>query len=556
MIQTASTGSDSEMLRVAIIGDGTSQKFVDRLTESASVSNEAGASRARYVDIAGRPVALFELSIGVSDTARFARTLQESHAAVIVIHANVDLTAARRAYYLSHLLGVPHVISLVARQPADDDGQLQSLYESCLSGTDVNVAETIGLADSETEPADLLRRALQSAEIAKTDAMRAVMVNRDADEKSRIRLLFGELSVGDTVYISSSEQTAKVSSLRDDRGDCERVRRAQEATVEFQPPITPSHTDLIADGEHRCSQTDQFAAHVIWFGDEALLPERQYLLHTASGPVIGQVTDLRYSINTDSMEHLAAKKLDRDEIGHANFAMETAVAFDPYEQHRETGFLTLSDLDTGEWVGYAIINFGLRRATNLTWHESGINKVSRAQQKGQKPCVLWFTGLSGSGKSTVANALEIRLRKLGRHSYLLDGDNVRHGLNKDLGFTDQDRVENIRRVAEVSKLMVDAGLIVVVSFISPFRSERRMARELVEHDEFIEVYMDTPLAVCEQRDPKGLYKKARAGEIKNFTGIDSDYEAPESAEIALHCDKDPETLADQLVEYLERHAYL
>jgi bifunctional enzyme CysN/CysC len=257
------------------------------------------------------------------------------------------------------------------------------------------------------------------------------------------------------------------------------------------------------------------------------------------------------------MEHTASKTLELNEIGVCNVTVDKAITFDPYIKISETGAFILIDRFSNATVAAGMIDFALRRAENIHWQAVDINKSARAIQKGQKASVLWFTGLSGSGKSTIANLVEKKLHSLGKHTYLLDGDNVRHGLNKDLGFTDADRVENIRRVGETSKLMVDAGLITLVSFISPFRSERQMARNLLETDEFLEVFVDTPLEVCEARDIKGLYKKARAGEIKNFTGISSDYERPENAEIIIDGSRtSPEDAADQIIAVLEQRGFI
>ena len=322
----------------------------------------------------------------------------------------------------------------------------------------------------------------------------------------------------------------------------------QAVTIELADEVEAGDGDIIAAADNRPEVSDQFAAHVIWTGEHDLLPGRPYDLSIGGRKVGAAVTEIKHKIDIETFEHLAAKTLEGNDIGFCNIAVNKPVAFDPFETNRETGVFTLVDRETGVQVAMGLIWFGLRRATNIHWQALDVNKSARGALKGQKPAVLWFTGLSGSGKSTVANLVEKKLHAEGRHTYTLDGDNVRHGLNKDLGFTDADRVENIRRVAEVSRLFADAGEIVLVSFISPFRSERRLARDLLEDGEFIEVFVDTPLEVCQQRDPKGLYKKVAEGKIKNFTGIDSPYEAPEDPEIRLDTTKGtPEELADEIV---------
>lgn len=300
--------------------------------------------------------------------------------------------------------------------------------------------------------------------------------------------------------------------------------------------------------------TDQFAGYLIWADVEPMLPERRYAVEFPAATTTIQITDLVHVVDDANGDKLAGKTLEQDQVGYCKFALDRMVEFNSFANDPEAGSFIVTN-DSGQIIGRGVIDFALRRASNITWHDTKIDKAMRAQINGQKPCVLWFTGFSGSGKSSVADRLEQKLHELGKRTYLLDGDNVRHGLNKDLGFTDEDRVENIRRVAEVAKLLVDAGLIVVTSFISPFRSERQMARSMMDEGEFIEVFVDTPLEICEQRDPKGLYKKARAGELKNFTGIDSDYETPENAEIVLNAgDLDPDTLAVQIITYLNAHS--
>ncbi len=278
---------------------------------------------------------------------------------------------------------------------------------------------------------------------------------------------------------------------------------------------------------------DQFEATVVWMDEETLSPGRSYLLKIGARTAAAQVTAIKHRVNVNTLEKLAARRLDLNDIATCNLSLDRPIAFEPYEVNRDLGGFILIDRITNRTVGAGMIHFALRRADNIHWQAIDVDRDARAAMKGQTGAVVWLTGLSGAGKSTIANLVDKRLHALGRHTYLLDGDNVRHGLNRDLGFTEEDRVENIRRVAEMAKLMADAGLIVITAFISPFRAERRMAREMMAEGEFVEVFVDAPLAVAEARDVKGLYAKARAGELKNFTGIDSPYEAPEGAEIRI-----------------------
>ncbi|KJS45108.1 MAG: adenylyltransferase [Rhodospirillaceae bacterium BRH_c57] len=367
----------------------------------------------------------------------------------------------------------------------------------------------------------------------------------------------GILRPGDLVTAQPSGRSSRVSRIVTFDGDLDVAVAGQAVTIVLADEIDISRGDALCAADAPCGVTDQFAAHILWMNEAALMPGRHYLFRLGTGQVGGQITELKHKVNVNTLEHQAAKHLDLNEVGFCNVALDHALPFDAYADNREMGAFIIVDRLTNATVGAGMIEFGLRRATNIAWHDMEITKDAHARQKGQKPCVLWFTGLSGAGKSTVANLVEKRLHALGRHTYSLDGDNVRHGLNKDLGFTEDDRVENIRRVAEVAKLFVDAGLIVVCSFISPFRNERQMARELVEDGEFFEVFVDAPLAVCAERDPKGLYKKAQEGKIKNFTGIDSPYEAPENPELVLNTAEDTaEALADRVIALLRENGHI
>jgi bifunctional enzyme CysN/CysC len=304
-------------------------------------------------------------------------------------------------------------------------------------------------------------------------------------------------------------------------------------------------------------RADAFAAHIVWLSEAPLMPGRAYLLKAGGQTVGAMVTELKYRLDAGTLDHLAAKELHRNEIAFVNVATVEPIGFAPYEENRVIGGFILIDRHSNATVAAGMIRFGLRRAANTYFQSFEVTKIARARLNGQRPVLLWFTGLSGAGKSTIANSLEQKLHALGKRTFVLDGDNVRHGLNRDLGFTEADRVENIRRVAEVGKLFVEAGLITMVSFISPFRAEREMARGLMAPDEFIEIFVDTPLEICEQRDPKGLYRKARRGELRNFTGLDSPYERPSSPDLTLHAfSNSPSDLADRIIHFMQQRGVL
>lgn len=367
----------------------------------------------------------------------------------------------------------------------------------------------------------------------------------------------GTISVGQKVAVAASGRVSQVASLHIGSDPVRQAGAGRSVILTLADEIDVSGGDMLVAPDARPDVTDQFAAHLIWMADDPLLPGRQYQLKTVTGTVSAQVTDLKYRLNVDSLEHNAAKVLERNEIGFANLSTTEPIALDAHDRNRQTGSFILIDRLTNATVAVGMVAFSLRRASNIHWQALDVDRAARAGQKHQKPSVLWFTGLSGSGKSTIANIVEKKLFARGRHTYTLDGDNVRHGLNRDLGFTDADRVENIRRVAEAARLMADAGLIVLVSFISPFRSERRLARDMMGEDEFMEIYIDTPIEVCQERDPKGLYARAMAGEIKNFTGIDSPYETPELAEVRLDTTSlSAEEAAETVIAYLEKNGRL
>ena len=367
----------------------------------------------------------------------------------------------------------------------------------------------------------------------------------------------GSVCPGDPIRVLPSGQTSEIARIVTYDGDQGVAGPGEAITLVLTDEIDISRGDVIAAAQSPCQVSDQFAVHLLWMQDAPLFPGRQYYLKSGTRTVPCVVSDLKHKINVNTMERLPAKSLELNEVGVGNLSLSGKIAFDPYHENRTLGSFILIDRQSMDTVGVGLIDFSLRRADNVHWQALTVDKSRRSELKHQKPCVIWFTGLSGSGKSTIANLLEAKLHEEHRHTYVLDGDNVRHGLNRDIGFTEADRVENIRRVGEVSRLMVDAGLITIASFISPFASERRMVRDLLEDGEFIEVFVDTPLEICEDRDPKGLYKKARAGEIANFTGVEQDYEAPVNAEVVVHTvDVAPEAAAEQLLTYLREQGFL
>ena len=367
----------------------------------------------------------------------------------------------------------------------------------------------------------------------------------------------GTIAAGDEIIAMPSGKRSTVTSIVTFSGELETAQKNQAITLTLADEIDISRGDVICSADDPAGQSDQFNAHVLWMAEKKLFPGRQYRMKINNQSVLASITSLKEKVNVNTLASEAGRTLELNEIGICNISISQPIAFDPYKNNRQMGGFILIDRQTNETVGAGMLGFSLRRADNVVWQDLEISKPQRAAQKNQKPAVLWFTGLSGSGKSTIANIVEKILFDRGRHTYILDGDNIRHGLNKDLGFKDSDRVENIRRVTEVSKLMADAGLMTLVSFISPFRAERQIARQAMGDGEFIEIYVNTPLEVAEARDVKGLYAKARAGEIKNFTGIDSEYQPPRNAEIEINTvDMSAEEAAQKIVDYLEENNYL
>ncbi|HEY1327965.1 MAG TPA: sulfate adenylyltransferase subunit CysN [Casimicrobiaceae bacterium] len=478
--------------------------------------------------------------------------------AVILVDARKGvLTQTRRHSYLASLIGIRKVVLAVNK--LDLVGYAHDVFERIeedyrgfagrIGLTDITCIPMSALkGDNVTTPSahtpwyggPTLMRYLETVEVARAEPLgplRMVVqwVNRpNADFRGFSgRIVGGAVRPGQRVRVLPSGAESTVQRIVTMDGDLDDAIAGQSVTITLQDEIDVSRGDVIAAADAPPGIADQFEATVIWMHDEEMLPGRPYLMKIGARTTGVALATPKYKVNVNTLEHLAARTLKLNEIGVCNLSVDHAVPFDPYTENRDTGGFILIDRMTNNTVGAGLLHFALRRSQNIHWQSIDVNKDAHAALKGHRPCVVWFTGLSGAGKSTIANIVERKLHAMGRHTYLLDGDNVRHGLNRDLGFTEADRVENIRRVAEVARLMVDAGLVVLVSFISPFRAERRMARGLVQQDEFCEVFVDTPLAVAEQRDRKGLYRKARRGELVNFTGIDSPYEPPEHPEVRV-----------------------
>ena len=497
--------------------------------------------------------------------------------AVILIDARRGvLTQSRRHSYLVSLIGIRHVVLAINKLDMVDYSQAR--YDEIVADYRA-FAQQIGIEQFQAIPMSALKgdniidkspktpwydgptlmEYLETVEIDNDLLIRGPFrmpvqwVNRpNLDFRGFSgRILGGAIKPGDRIRVLPSGRESTVKRIVTYTGDLPIAVAGQSITLTLADEVDISRGDAIVTVDAPASVADQFEANLVWMSDEALVPGRQYLMKIGAKTVTMTIAPPKYKVNVNTLEHLAAKTLELNEIGVCNLSLDQAVAFDPYTENRDMGSFIIIDRASNTTVAAGMLHFALRRSQNIHWQAIEVNKAAHAKLKGQRPAVVWFTGLSGAGKSTIANFVEKRLHALGRHTYLLDGDNVRHGLNKDLGFTEADRVENIRRVAEVSKLMLDAGLITLVSFISPFRTERDMARSLMQEGEFCEVFVDTPLGVAEERDPKGLYKKARRGDLKNFTGIDSPYEAPQNPELRIDTTSlSPEDAAERIVEHL------
>jgi len=560
---------------------GTTGEDIDfaLLVDGLEAEREQGIT----IDVAYRFFATDRRKFIVADTPgheQYTRNMatgaSNSELAVILIDARKGvLTQTRRHAYIASLLGIRHVV--LAINKIDLVGFYDDIFDEIVAEfanfakklhfktlVPIPISARFGdnvIAKSENTPwyaGPSLLEHLETVDVetelgAKPFRLPVQWVNRPNLDFRGFSgtIVSGRIKAGDDVVVAKSGRRSAIKRIVTMDGDLDEALPGEAVTLTLADEIDISRGDLLSAPSSRPEVSDQFSAHLLWMAEDEMLPGRQYLLKIGARTVPVSVSELKHKVDVNTLDHMAGKTLALNEVGYGNISAAQPIAFDAYGDNRDTGGFILIDRFTNATVAAGMIDFGLRRATNVHWQALDVNKTLRAETKGQKPAVLWFTGLSGSGKSTIANLVEGALFAEGRHTYLLDGDNVRHGLNHDLGFTDVDRVENIRRVAEAAKLFVDAGLIVLVSFISPFRSERRMARELLGPGEFIEVFVDTPIDVCMERDPKGLYRKAMDGEIKNFTGIDSPYEAPETAELTLQTvQNDPAALAEKVVDYL------
>jgi len=561
---------------------GTQGQEIDfaLLVDGLAAEREQGIT----IDVAYRFFATEKRKFIVADTPgheQYTRNMvtgaSTADLAVILIDARKGvLTQTRRHSYLAHLIGIRHIVLAVNKM--DLVGYDQATYDAIVADY-AGFAASIGIEEFTAIPISgfkgdnitalsgntpwyagpTLIEHLDTVELD-TDADRAKPFRMPVQWVNRPNLDFrgfagliseGTIAPGDAVRILPSGKMTRVERIVTLDGDLDVAVAGQSVTLTLADEVDCSRGDVIAAADSPPQSADQFEATIVWMSDEELLPGRGYWLKLGTQTVSAKVHQPKYQINVNTLEQIAVKTLDLNAIGVANLVTDKPLVFEPYGESRELGGFILIDKLTNATIAAGMLHFALRRARDVHWQSVDVTREAHAQQKGQEPKVLWFTGLSGSGKSTIANMVEKKLYALGRHSYLLDGDNVRHGLNKDLGFTDADRIENIRRVGEVAKLMTDAGLIVLTAFISPFRAERDMIRAMLPEGGFVEIFVDTPLEVAEARDVKGLYKKARAGEIRNFTGISSPYERPERPDIRVDTTREtPEAAAERIVEHI------
>lgn len=567
---------------------GTQGKNIDfaLLVDGLAAEREQGIT----IDVAYRFFSTDSRKFIVADTPgheQYTRNMvtgaSTADVAVILCDARAGLlTQTRRHSYLVSLLGIRNVVLAVNKMDLMDYDEsvfnaITEEYAEFAKDLDIENITAIPMSalagDNITEPSTNMSwyhgtTLLSWLETVKIDnerrqqgafRMPVQWVNRPSLDFRGYAgtIVGGRVAPGDAIRIQPSGRMSQIARIVTMDGDLDEAVSGQSVTLTLTDEVDASRGDVISAADEPASIADQFETTIVWMHDEPLLPGRPYLLKMGTKTVNATVTTIKHQVNVNTLEESAATQLQLNAIGVCNISTDQPLAFDAYKVNREMGSFILIDRMNNTTVGAGMLHFSLRRADNIHLQATDVDKTVRARLKGQKPAVVWFTGLSGAGKSTVANLVEKQLAAKGHHTYLLDGDNVRHGLNRDLGFTDADRVENIRRIGEVAGLMVDSGLIVLTAFISPFRSERALARSLVQEGEFIEVHVDTPLSIAEDRDPKGLYKKARRGELANFTGIDSPYEEPENPEILVDTSAmSAEQAAERVVAELRRRGIL
>jgi bifunctional enzyme CysN/CysC len=572
--QLAALTRDSRKLH-AELGDALDFSL---LTDGLDAERQQGIT----IDVAYRYFHTARRSFIVADcpgheqyTRNMATGASHAELAVVLVDARKGLlTQTRRHTYICGLLGIRQVVLAINKMDLVDFDQ--GVYDA-IAADYRKLAQSLGIERVQCLPVaaptgdnvgsrsarmpwydgPCLLEVLESIDVAMAQAgdfrMPVQWVNRP-DQSFRGyagTICGGSVARGDEVIIQPGTQTARIERIVTASGDLPSASRGQAVTLCLDREVDASRGDVIATALRPAPVADQFNGHVLWLGDAVMLPNRTYLLKIGTREVNARVMSIKYKVDVNTQAKLAARLLELNEVGYCTIGLDGDIAFEAFATNPTLGGFILIDRQSNATVACGMLDHALGRSSNVQWQHVDIDKSVRGHSKGQRPLCLWFTGLSGAGKSTIANLVEKRLHVLGYHTYLLDGDNVRHGINKDLGFTPEDRVENIRRIAEVAHLMVDAGLIVLVSVISPYRSERRSARELFAEDEFMEVFVDTPLAECERRDAKGLYQKARAGLIRNFTGIDAPYERPESPDVHLQSTgQQAESLARQLTEQL------
>jgi bifunctional enzyme CysN/CysC len=548
---------------------------------------EAEREQGITIDVAYRFFATSKRSFIVADTPgheQYTRNMatgaSNAQLAVILVDARKGVLAqTRRHSFICSLFGIRHVVVAVNKMDLvnfDRDAFERIVEDYRAFASHLGFLSIVGVPISARYGDNIVERSsntpwysgqcllgcLEAADISTVQGpfrFAVQWVNRPNHDFRGYAgtVASGSIAVGDAVVVATSGLMSRVSGIVCYEGPREVAEAGDAVTITLADEIDVARGDMLVSPKARPEVSDQFSAHVIWMDQDALMPGRSYMLKLGTNTVSASITAIKYRVNVNTRDHLAATTLGLNEIGFCNFATASFVAFDPYSENRKTGSFIVIDRFSNRTVGAGMIAFGLRRGTNLHWQPLLIGKTQRAGLKRQKPVILWLTGLSGAGKSAIANIVELQLNRAGYHTMLLDGDNVRHGLNRDLGFTEADRVENIRRVGEVAKLMLDSGLIVICSFISPYRAERDMVRRLVADGEFIEVYVDTPIEECMKRDPKGLYAKAKAGTLKNFTGIDAPYQTPVDAEVHLQtAGHSAEDLADIVLDCLRQRVII